>query len=424
MTERYDVAIVGARVAGSTLAALLGRRGLRVLLLERASFPSDTLSTHLIFGDSFSVWQEAGAWPEILAIGAVPMEWIEWHRLPPSTNLRVRIESVAGNDAALCLRRVKLDAVLFENAARTPGVTALQGAKATELVWERDRVCGLRYSDERGRGATRTVRASVVVGADGRFSFVGDAVEAAFYNVVPPQNFPFYTYYREVEPVEPPVFPIWESTEAQGTVMLVPCDDGIWMGVVYTAQAEYDAFRRDHVRLFEERMRADARVAPQLARAERIAPVRGRGDLVNFLRVPAGRGWALLGDAGQHKDPIFGQGIGDAVRSAKLLATQLAAGLGGDLDGVLAEYHAYRDQDLVPKFDLMIRRRAAGVAPDDFGGLVRDAGLDPLLAARFVNIFTGGFKVHDVFNAAVVDYWKQAVERPHEARVRASGSRA
>jgi 2-polyprenyl-6-methoxyphenol hydroxylase-like FAD-dependent oxidoreductase len=421
---RYDVVVVGARVGGSTLAALLGRLGLEVLLLDSARFPSDTLSTHLIFGDSFSVWQEAGAWPEILAIGAVPMEWIEWHRLPPSTNLRVRIESVAGNDAALCLRRVKLDAVLFENAARTPGVTALQGAKATELVWERDRVCGLRYSDERGRGATRTVRASVVVGADGRFSFVGDAVEAAFYNVVPPQNFPFYTYYREVEPVEPPVFPIWESTEAQGTVMLVPCDDGIWMGVVYTAQAEYDAFRRDHVRLFEERMRADARVAPQLARAERIAPVRGRGDLVNFLRVPAGRGWALLGDAGQHKDPIFGQGIGDAVRSAKLLATQLAAGLGGDLDGVLAEYHAYRDQDLVPKFDLMIRRRAAGVAPDDFGGLVRDAGLDPLLAARFVNIFTGGFNVHDVFNAAVVDYWKQAVERPHEARVRASGSRA
>src|SRR5207247_5693381 len=133
-----------------------------------------------------------------------------------------------------------------------------------------------------------------------------------------------------------------------------PCDEDSGRGVVYTAQAEYDTLRRDHVRLFEERMRADPRVAPQLVRAERIAPVRGRGDLVNFLRVPAGRGWALVGDAGQHKDPIFGQGIGDAVRSAKLLATHLRAGLGGDLDGALAEYRAYRDQDLVPKYDLMI----------------------------------------------------------------------
>src|SRR4051812_46192395 len=292
MMEQYDVAIVGGRVAGSTLAALLGRLGVRVLLLDRASFPSDTLSTHLLFGDSFAIWEEAGAWPDIVSIGAVPMEWVDWQRLPPSTNLRVRIESVGGHDLSLCLRRIRLDAVLFENASRTDGVVALQGAKVTELLWNGDRVCGLRYVGGRGRRESRTVKADVVVGADGRFSFVGDAVGAPYYNVVPPRNFPFYTYYRDVEPVEPPTFPIWESVQAHGTVMLFPCDDGIWAGVVYTPQAEYEQFRHDHVRLFEERMRADPRIAPRLARAKRIAPVRGRGDLVNFLRVPAGRGWA------------------------------------------------------------------------------------------------------------------------------------
>jgi menaquinone-9 beta-reductase len=424
MTERYDVAIVGARVAGSTLAALLGKLGVRVLLVDRASFPSDTLSTHLLFGDSFTVWEEAGAWPSILAIDAVRMEWLEWNRLPPSSNLRVRIDSAGGHDAALCLRRIRLDEALFENAVHTPGVVALEGTKATELVWEGDRVCGIRYLSDRGRGASHTAHADVVVGADGRFSFVADAVGAPYYNVVPPRNFPFYTYYREVEPIDPPAFQIWESDEAHGTVMLVPCDDGIWMAVVYTDQSEYETFRRDHVRLFEERMRADPRVAPRLGRAERIAPVRGRGDLVNFMRVPAGRGWALVGDAGQHKDPIFGQGIGDAVRSAKLLAARVAAGLGADLDGALAEYHAYRDQDLVPKYDLMIKRRAAGVADDDFAGLVRDAGLDEELAYRFVNIFTGGFKVHDVFNAAVVDAWRQRTELRPSAGLAATGTGA
>jgi flavin-dependent dehydrogenase len=170
-------------------------------------------------------------------------------------------------------------------------------------------------------------------------------------------------------------------------------------------------------------MHADPRVAPLLARAERMGPVRGRGDLVNFLRVPAGRGWALVGDAGQHKDPIFGQGIGDAVRSAKLLAARVTAGLGGDLDGALAEYHAYRDQDFVPKYDLMIKGRAAGVADDDFAGLVRDAGLDAELASRFVNIFTGGSRVHDVFNRTVVDSWRQRSALTQSPPLAATGAR-
>ena len=405
--ERYDVVIVGGRVAGATLAALLGRRGLDVLLLENTRFPSDTLSTHLIFGDSFSVWEEAGAWPEIAAIGAEPMEWVDWQRLPPSTDLRVRIRAPGGHRVTLCLRRIKLDAILFANAANTRGVTAREGTKATELAWEGSRVVGVRYRAGGGRGRPAVARAPVVVGADGRSSFVGNSTGAPYYNVVPPRNFPFYTYYRDVEPIDPPAFQIWESVEAHGTVMLIPCDDGIWLGVVYTPQAEYDEFRRDHERLFEERMRADPRIGRRLARARRIAPVRGRGDLVNFMRVPAGRGWALVGDAGQHKDPIFGQGIGDSCRSATLLARHLEAGLGGDLDGALAAYHAYRDDDLLPKYDLMINGRAAGVSQDDFDLIVREAGLDDSLAFHFVNIFTGGLKVHDVFNAAVVEWWKE-----------------
>jgi len=418
--ERYDIVIVGGRVAGSTLAALLGHRGVDVLLLENARFPSDTLSTHLIFGDSFSVWEEAGAWPAILAIGAEPMEWVDWQRLPPSTNLRVRIESPGDHRTTLCLRRIKLDAVLFANAAETPGVTAREGTKATELVWDGDRVAGVRFREDGGRGRPLVARAPLVVGADGRSSFVGNSTGAPFYNVVPPRNFPFYTYYRDVEAIDPPAFEIWESVEAHGTVMLIPCDDDIWLGVIYTPQAEYDDFRRDHERLLEKRMRADPRIGPRLARAERIAPVRGRGDLVNFMRVPAGRGWALVGDAGQHKDPIFGQGIGDACRSARLLAQHVEAGLGGDLDASLAEYHAYRDDDLLPKYDLMINGRATGVSQEDFDLIVREAGLDDSLAFRFVNIFTGGLKVHDVFNSAVVEWWKGRAQAGRSERRAAS----
>ena len=87
VSERYDVIVVGARVAGSTLAALLGLKGVRVLVLDQARFPSDTLSTHVIFDDSFSVWEDAGAWSRIQAIGAVEMTRVDWRRTAPDTDV-------------------------------------------------------------------------------------------------------------------------------------------------------------------------------------------------------------------------------------------------------------------------------------------------------------------------------------------------
>jgi 2-polyprenyl-6-methoxyphenol hydroxylase-like FAD-dependent oxidoreductase len=408
--EHFDVVVVGARIAGSTLAALLGRLGLRVLLLDKARFPSDTLSTHLIFGDSFGVWEVAGAWPEILKIGAQPMEWIDWRRAPPSTHLRGRVMPVSGHPYMLCLRRILLDAVLFEHAANTPGVMAIEAAKAIEILWTRDCVSGLRY-ELQGRGERRSVKTDLVVGADGRFSFVGDSVGAPYYNVVPPLTFPFYSYFRNVEPVDPPAFEIWESAEAQGTVMLIPCEGGIWMGVIYTEQSQYEKFRRDHARLFRDRIMADPRIGPRLASAEQIAPVRGRGDMVNFLRVPAGKGWALVGDAGQHKDPLFGQGIGDASRTVRLFARHAADVVSGSAgwDAALAAFHAYRDADLLPKFDFMVRGRAEGVSPEDFDDLVTRVGESEELTRRFLNIFSSGSMVHDIFNAAVLERWKRGL---------------
>jgi hypothetical protein len=105
----------------------------------------------------------------------------------------------------------------------------------------------------------------------------------------------------------------------------------------------------------------------------------------------------------------------------KLLAHHVEAGLGGDLDAAIAEFHAYRDDDLLPKYDLMINGRASGVEQDDFDLIVREAGLDDSLAFRFVNIFTGGLKVHDVFNSAVVEWWKSRPQAGRSERRAASG---
>lgn len=407
--ERYDVIVVGARVSGSTLAALLGKAGVNVLALDQARFPSDTLSTHVIFDDSFSTWEDADAWPRVKAIGAVEMTHVDWRRTAPDTDVWGPIRGIRGRDYSLCLRRVLLDQALLENAQEVPGVEVRTGAKVVDLLEEDGRVVGVRFEEgEAGSRREHTACAPLVVGADGRLSFVARRVGAPAYAVVAPLNFPFYTYLVDVEPADPPAFELYESPEL-GTLMLTPCEDGLFMGVVYTPQAEYDSFRRDHERLFWERFTADPRLAPRLERAKVVAPIRGRGDLVNLLRVAAGPGWALLGDSGQHKDPVFGQGIGDACRSAVILAAQVVKALSGELDwgAALAEYHARRDADLLPGYDLMINRRPHGVDAEDFEVFWRAVGRSASWSERFLNVFTHAIPLQAVYNADSLARFRQ-----------------
>jgi 2-polyprenyl-6-methoxyphenol hydroxylase-like FAD-dependent oxidoreductase len=411
MAGRYDVVIVGARVGGATLASLLGRRGLRVLLLDQAEFPSDTLSTHITYGDSFGIWEEIGAWPAIQRIGARGLVAIDWQQLEPGTSISGNFRPVNGHDYSLCLRRLVLDAILVETARETPGVTVSTRTKAVEVLRENGRAVGIRYERREGAGslARGAAYADLVVGADGRFSLVAEAVGSRSYNVVPPIWFPFYAYMRDVEPLDPPVLEILDSEEGGGTLMFAPCDDGIWIAIIYTEQRRFEEFRRDHTRIFDERIKADPRVSGRLAGARRITPVRGRGDIENFMRVAAGRGWALVGDSGQHKDPIYGQGIGDATRTAALLAEYAARGLGGeqDFDSALAEFHAYRDYDLLPNYDWMIHGRPRGWSRQEFREYLRSLGQSEELSERFVNVFSHGVPATELFSLEARDRWRE-----------------
>jgi 2-polyprenyl-6-methoxyphenol hydroxylase-like FAD-dependent oxidoreductase len=424
VADRYDVAVVGGRVGGATLATLLAQRGLSVLLLDKASFPSDTFSTHVVYGDSFGVWQEMGAWPRIEAIGATPLVAIDWRRRPPNASVHGAFLPVNGHPYAMCIRRLLLDEVLWEHAAATPGVTALPKAFVREVLWDDGRSVGLRF--ERVEGSRRrpeTARAALVVGADGRFSLVAASVGAHEYNVVPPIWFPFYSYLRDVEPIDPPVLEIVDGETAGGVIMLCPCDDGIWLGVIYTPQQDYEEFRRDHARIFWDRLRSEPTLAGRLAGARRIAPVRGRGDIVNFMRTAAGPGWALVGDAGQHKDPLYGQGIGDAVRTARLLADHALRAFGGEQDwrAALAEFHAYRDLDLLPNYDWMIKGRPQGWEAGELDRFLAGVGGNPELSRRFVNLFSHGVTAAELFGPeTLAAFRKQDVP---EGALKAAGSR-
>jgi 2-polyprenyl-6-methoxyphenol hydroxylase-like FAD-dependent oxidoreductase len=388
--DEFDVVIVGGRVAGSTLASLLGAQGLEVLLLDRATFPSDTLSTHVIYGDSFGVWERVGAWDAIQGFGSAKLWGISWIR-DGRPDVRGRFWPVRGHDYCLCIRRILLDGVLFENAANTPGVTALQDARVTELLQDGSRVTGVRFETHDGLGVVKesTAHARLVAGCDGRRSMVAKAVGAHQYITEAPINFAFYTYVEGVEPgPDPqPMFEIWESETIGGTPMLAECDAGIWMAIVYLPQGQFDAFRHNKDENFWNAMDSDPRIGPRLRAGNQIQPIKGAGDFVNFVREPIGEGWALVGDAGQHKDPIFGQGIGDAVRSAEMLADCMLEAQ-SDVDTALARFRLKRDLDLVPNFQWMIQGRPTDLTEEEFDLIIDRLGDDPDQAERFINLFS------------------------------------
>ena len=393
MDSSFDVIIVGGRVAGSTLAALLGQAGFKVLLLERVTFPSDTLSTHVIYGDSFGVWERIGAWREIEALGVTKLWGISWIR-DGRPDIRGRFWPVRGHDYALCIRRVLLDDLLFINAANTPGVTAVQGARVTQVLREGGRVTGVKFETHDRNGAPReaTAQARLVAGCDGRRSLVAKSVGATEYMIEPPINFAFYTYLEGVDPgPEPaPMFEIWESDLIGGTPMLAQCDAGIWMAIIYLPHVGFGDFRARKDENFWKAMDSDQRIGPRLRSGTQLMPLRGVGDLVNFVREPVGDGWVLVGDAGQHKDPIYGQGIGDAARSAEFLADCLIEGesSGRQWRSALEAFRTRRDLDLVPNFQWMIQGKPADLTEMEFDSIMGELGNDPRYAEEFVNVFS------------------------------------
>ena len=400
--DTYDVVVVGGRVAGSTLASLLGAGGLRVLLLERARFPADTLSTHVIYGDSFGIWERIGAWDAIERIGSRKLRGISWIR-DRYPDIRGRFWPVRGYDYSLCIRRVLLDDVLFTNAAQTPGVQAIEGARVTAISRDGSRVTGVRYETHDANGTTKefSATARLVAGCDGRRSLLADTVGAPAYLTEPPINFAFYTYVQDVEPgPDPePMFEVWDSDPIGGTPMIAECDAGISMTIVYLPQRGFDAFRRQKDENFWRLMDRDPRVGPRLRRGTQLTPIRGAGDFVNFLREPVGDGWALVGDSGQFKDPIFGQGIGDAVRSAESLADCLleAESAAEDWRAALGKFRVMRDLDLVPNFRWMIQRRPADMSGEDFEAIWTRLGSDAQQAERFVNVFSHAVSSSEFF---------------------------
>lgn len=394
----YDVIIVGTRVAGAATAMLLARRGLKVLAVDRATFPSDTLSTHQVQVPGCAALARWGLLGQVLAAGTPPTRTVRFDQgcAAFSTAFSARLREFEGVDLMCSPRRLLLDTILVD-AARQAGAELRDSFIVEELTrGAAGNVTGLRGRTKGGPLVTEHAR--LVVGADGRHSLVARLTGAASYRAKPSQSMGCYTYWSGV--------PAPAGGELYGRPGLAagawPTNDGLLMTYLAWPAARFAEFRRDvegnFLRSLDQTGLGERIRSGQRAERFRTAP-----DLPAWFRKPYGPGWALVGDAGLLMDPITGQGISDAFRDAELLAAAIAAGLdapapatgqaparGQDrLTAALAAYQRGRDRAVRPMYDFTARLSALNPPSRGEMGLFQAAAADPQAAEEFIGAVTG-----------------------------------
>ena len=312
MTDTYDALVVGARCAGAPLAMLLARIGHRVLLVDRTTFPSDTLSTLWIHPPGVAAMRRWGLLDGVTATGCPPIATYSFDFGPFTITGTPHPHD--GISTAYAPRRTVLDALLVEAAAGA-GAEVRERFTVDDVLIEDGVVTGVRGRGGDGRPVVE--RARVVVGADGRYSQVARAVHPEPYRETPRLQQAYYTFWSDlpVDGAETVIRPDrgWAA---------IPTNDGLTLVVVGWPFSEAQAYKAD----IEGNYLRTLELAPAFAERVRGATREERfagGAVPNFFRTPYGPGWALVGDAGYTKDPITAQGISDAFRDAELCATAL-----------------------------------------------------------------------------------------------------
>jgi len=356
----YDVIVVGARVAGAATALLLARAGVRVLVVDRAGPPGDTLSSHQVQLPGVAALHRWGLLGRAVA-GAPATARLRFDAGP--VVLEGRYPSAGGVSALYSPRRMVLDQVLLD-AAGAAGAEVRLGFRVDELLWDGRRVAGLRGRERRGADAAETAR--LVVGADGKHSFVARAAGAARYCTRAAATMASYSYWAGV----PTAAGGGEIYRRPGrAVAAFPTSDDLTMIYVAAPAAGFGAARGDLEGHYLAGLEGCGELRERAAAGFRAERLRTTPDLPAGIRVPHGPGWALAGDAGLVLDPVSAHGISNALRDAELLARAVVDGLGGGgpggcgpggLGAALARYHRQRDAAARPMFDLTAQTARLG----------------------------------------------------------------
>lgn len=327
----YDAVVVGARCAGAATALLLARGGLRVLVVDRGRYGTDTLSTHALMRAGVLQLRRWGVLDAVRAEGTPTVRTTTFHY--GGEKIEIEVRPGGGIDGLYAPRRSVIDRLLVD-AARAAGAEVAYGTALVDVLRAPDgRVRGIVA--ERPDGDLVRHRAELVVGADGLRSTLAGLVGAPVT--------------RQGNHAAAVVFSYWSGTGLEGyhwyyrpgvSAGAISTNGGTCVFAAVPAERFEEVFQRDvaagYHRVLEE---CEPSLAAAVGGARRTAGLRGFPGQAWFLRRSHGPGWALVGDAGYFKDPLTAHGMTDALIDAELLARAALAGS----DGALAEYEGVRD---------------------------------------------------------------------------------
>ncbi len=334
--SRYDAVIIGARCAGAATALLLARSGAKVLVVDRQAYGSDTISTHALMRGAVVQLNRWGLMPEIAAAGTPAIRSTTFHY--GSEAIRVAIKREHGVECLFAPRRTVLDRLLVD-AVRKAGAEVRHGVLLSELQFASDgSVAGVVLMD--ASGSRTTIRAGIVIGADGRHSTVAELVNARTYVEGANASGVVFGYYENLDR-DGSHWHFGESCAAG----VIPTNAGHCIFAAVPAQLFSATFRGDVMRGFLQTLEASCpRLRADVERGKLSGRLRGFGGARGYLRHCQGPGWALVGDAGYFKDPLTAHGITDAFRDAELLSRAVATGS----TQALEEYQHERDAVSLP----------------------------------------------------------------------------
>jgi flavin-dependent dehydrogenase len=341
----FDAIVIGARCAGSPTAMLLARAGHRVLLVDRATFPSDTMSTHLVHPPGVAAPGRWGLRELLDDTGCPPVETYLFDFGP--LTISGKPQPIDGIAYGYCPRRTVLDELLAQAAVRH-GAELREGFVVDEILFDDGRVSGIRGHTKDGGAVTEHAR--VVVGADGRHSLLAKAVRPEAYDERRSHLAMYYAYWSNLPSVG---FETYIRAEDRRGWAAIPTHDDLTVVPFGWPVEEFHANRSDIEGNFHKMVELAPEFAERIRGAKRESKFVGSAELPGYFRTPYGPGWALVGDAGYHKNPITAMGINDAFRDAELVAQAIDDDIAGrrSYEDGMRDYQEIRDREAGPVYE-------------------------------------------------------------------------